>query len=188
MIAPLSQQLFQSQLRPYLVVPSLKQTPSGLGLDQYKGLTRYISTSSSAGNEETTAAEVDGLVMCSEKGYTANEVKSLLEKISPGVLKRVVMLSSVGVNRREDFMLKLRQYPINLDERVGRCFIMHCLFRLDHPLTTLCLLNLHTPSVARRRRRAHECSCPTGLFLHAGAGGETSWWWGGARTRLRILR
>lgn len=37
-----TKKLFQGQHRPYLVVPSLDVLPSGPGLDQYKGLTRYI--------------------------------------------------------------------------------------------------------------------------------------------------
>lgn len=58
-------------------------------------------------------------------GYTAKEVKALLARVGAGKegeggsrLKRVVMLSSVGVNRRDDMMLKLRQMHANLDERV----------------------------------------------------------------------
>lgn len=59
-------------------------------------------------------------------GYTAKEVKALLARVGAGKgegegsrkLKRVVMLSSVGVNRRDDMMLKLRQMHVNLDERV----------------------------------------------------------------------
>jgi hypothetical protein len=31
-----TKKLFQSQLRPYLLVPNLERPPSGLGLDQYK--------------------------------------------------------------------------------------------------------------------------------------------------------
>lgn len=57
-------------------------------------------------------------------GYSAKEVKALLARVGAGEgegsrLKRVVMLSSVGVNRRDDLMIKLRQMHTNLDERVG---------------------------------------------------------------------
>lgn len=61
-------------------------------------------------------------------GYTAKQVKALLARVGGGAgnpegskLKRVVMLSSVGVNRRDDLMLKLRQMHTNLEERVRAC-------------------------------------------------------------------
>ena len=61
-------------------------------------------------------------------GYTAKEVKALLSRIGASGgetqerrLKRVVMLSRLGVNRRDDWMLRLRQMHANLEERVRMC-------------------------------------------------------------------
>ncbi len=51
--------LFKSQHRPYLVVPSLDKTPTGLGFDQYRGLTRYICTA-----PKDRAKEGEGAWMC----------------------------------------------------------------------------------------------------------------------------
>lgn len=69
-----------------------------------------------------------------KSGYSATEVKALLARVGAGQqggegqmkLKRVVMLSSVGVNRRDDLMLKLRQMHTNLDERVSALFFHQC--------------------------------------------------------------
>lgn len=51
-----------------------------------------------------------------EGGYSPHQVQGFLHRAGPD-LKRVVMLSSLGVNRRSDMMLKLRQMHTNLDER-----------------------------------------------------------------------
>ncbi len=61
-------------------------------------------------------------------GYTAKDVKGLLARVGAGQgsrLKRVVMLSSVGVNRRDDLMLKFRQMHVNLDARVGLTYFVY---------------------------------------------------------------
>jgi len=133
----ITKKLFASQMRPYLLVPSMDKVPTGLGFDQYKGLTRYICTQPVDERKEGDGkiSEIDGLVLCSEKGYTAKQVRELLARVEEveeedgrggggGTgekkrLKRVVMLSSLGVNRREDVFWKLRQFGVDLEERVS---------------------------------------------------------------------
>lgn len=134
----ITKKLFKQQMRPSLLVPSMDKVPKGLGFDQYKGLTRYICTQPVDERKEgdgKISREIDGLVLCSEKGYTAMQVRELLARVEEvdeedgrggggGTgekkgLKRVVMLSSLGVDRREDVMWKLRQFGVDLEERVS---------------------------------------------------------------------
>lgn len=133
----ITKKLFKSQMRPYLLVPSMDKVPTGLGFDQYKGLTRYICTVAVDERKEGDGKiplEIDGLVLCSEMGYTAKQVRELLARVEDEEedkrgggrgtgekrgLKRVVMLSSLGVIRREDVMWKLRQFGVDLEERVS---------------------------------------------------------------------
>lgn len=133
-----TKKLFKSQMRPYLLVPSMDKVPTGLGFDQYKGLTRYICTQPVDERKEgdgKISSEIDGMVLCNEKGYTAKQVRELLARVEEveeedgrggggGTgekkgLKRVVMLSSLGVNRREDVIWKLRLFGVDLEERVS---------------------------------------------------------------------
>ena len=133
----ITKKLFKSQMRPYLLVPSMDKVPTGLGFDQYKGLTRYICTQPVDERKEgdgKISSEIDGLVLCNERGYTAKQVRELLARVKEEEedgrgegggtgekkgLKRVVMLSSLGVNRREDVIWKLRLFGVDLEERVS---------------------------------------------------------------------
>jgi len=137
----ITMKLFKSQMRPYLVIPSLGKVPTGLGFDQYRGLSRYICTAPVDKMKEGDGRfppEIDGLVLCSERGYTAHDVRAILARVDDGKeesrggiesraeagettgLKRVVMLSSLGVNRREDMMWKIWQFGVDLEARVSR--------------------------------------------------------------------
>lgn len=133
----ITKKLFKSQMRPYLLVHSMDKVPTGLGFDQYKGLTRYLCTAAvdeKKGGDGKIPLEIDGLVLCSEMGYTSKQVRELLERVEDEEgdkdkretaggtgekkgLKRVVMLSSLGVIRREDVMWKLKQFGVDLEMR-----------------------------------------------------------------------
>jgi len=73
-------------------------------------------------------------------------VKGLLARVGAGQgsrLKRVVMLSSVGVNRRDDLMLKFRQMHVNLDARVGLTYLL-CVWLEEPPPRLRCIMQLMT--------------------------------------------
>lgn len=92
------------------------------------GNTTTTTTTQAQGLKTHTHTSTPSIFHCNA-GYTAKEVKALLALLNgnsgnsngSGRLKRVVMLSSVGVNRRDDLMLKLRQMHTNLEERVRAC-------------------------------------------------------------------